>query len=42
MSQASAVMDVRGIVKAGLGAPLLLLVMLAMMVVPLPPFLLFW
>lgn len=40
MSQASAVMDVRQIIKAGLGAPLLLLVMLAMMVVPLPPFLL--
>ena len=40
MSQASAVMDVRQIIKTGLGAPLLLLVMLAMMVVPLPPFLL--
>lgn len=40
MSQATAVMDVRRIIKMGLGAPLLLLVMLAMMVVPLPPFLL--
>ena len=40
MNQANAVMDVRGIVKAGLGAPLLLLIMLAMMVVPLPPFIL--
>lgn len=40
MSQASAVMDVRQIIKTGLGAPLLLLIMLAMMVVPLPPFLL--
>jgi len=40
MSQASAVMDVRNIIRAGLGAPLLLLVMLAMMVVPLPPFIL--
>ncbi len=40
MSQASAVMDVRQVIKTGLGAPLLLLIMLAMMVVPLPPFLL--
>ena len=40
MNQASAVMDVRNVIKAGLGAPLLLLIMLAMMVVPLPPFLL--
>lgn len=40
MSQASAVMDVRNVIKAGLGAPLLLLIMLAMMVVPLPPFIL--
>ena len=40
MSQASAVIDVRGVIKAGMGAPLLLLMMLAMMVVPLPPFVL--
>jgi flagellar biosynthesis protein FlhA len=40
MSQASAVMDVRNIIRAGMGAPLLLLVMLAMMVIPLPPFIL--
>ena len=40
MSQASAVIDVRNIVKAGMGAPLLVLIMLAMMVVPLPPFVL--
>ena len=40
MSQASAVIDIRHVIKAGMGAPLLLLVMLAMMVVPLPPFLL--
>jgi flagellar biosynthesis protein FlhA len=40
MSQASAIMDVRQIIKTGLGAPLLLLIMLAMMVIPLPPFLL--
>ena len=40
MSQAGALMDVRNIIKAGLGAPLLLLMMLAMMVVPLPPFIL--
>jgi flagellar biosynthesis protein FlhA len=39
MSQ-SAALDIRHIVRTGLGAPLLLLVMLAMMVVPLPPFLL--
>jgi flagellar biosynthesis protein FlhA len=40
MNQTNAILDVRHIVKAGMGAPLLLLVMLAMMVVPLPPFLL--
>jgi flagellar biosynthesis protein FlhA len=40
MSQASAIMDVRQIIKTGLGAPLLLLIMLSMMVIPLPPFLL--
>ena len=40
MSQASAAIDLRTVIKAGLGAPLLLLIMLAMMVVPLPPFLL--
>lgn len=40
MSQATAVMDMRRIIKMGLGAPLLLLVMLSMMVIPLPPFLL--
>ena len=40
MSQASAAIDVRSIVKAGMGAPLLVLIMLAMMVVPLPPFVL--
>ena len=40
MSQATAVIDVRSIVRAGMGAPLLLLVMLAMMVIPLPPFVL--
>jgi len=40
MNQANAILDVRHIIKAGMGAPLLLLIMLAMMVVPLPPFLL--
>jgi len=40
MNQASAVIDVRSVIKAGMGAPLLLLIMLAMMVVPLPPFVL--
>jgi len=40
MSQADAVIDMRHIIKAGMGAPLLLLILLAMMIVPLPPFLL--
>lgn len=40
MSQSTAAIDIRQVIRAGLGAPLLLLIMLAMMVVPLPPFVL--
>ena len=40
MSQANLMVGVRSITRVGIGAPLLLVMMLAMMVLPLPPLLL--
>lgn len=40
MSQADVVVGLKSLSRAGIGAPLLLVMMLAMMVLPLPPFLL--
>src|SRR3569832_2466815 len=40
MSQADVMVGLKSLSRAGIGAPLLLVMMLAMMVLPLPPFLL--
>src|SRR3569832_594939 len=40
MSQADVMVGLKSLSRAGIGAPLLLVMMLAMMVLPLPPYLL--